>query len=80
MRYLSAGQKRRTALARVLLSNARLWIMDEPFTNLDVAGRDFVEARINAHLGAGGLAAVAAHHELSIRDGKVVNVTLGGIH
>lgn len=80
VRYLSAGQKRRTALARVLLSNARLWIMDEPFTNLDVAGRDFVEARINAHLGDDGLVAVAAHHELSIKDGEVVNITLGGIH
>lgn len=80
VRYLSAGQKRRTALARVLLSNARLWIMDEPFTNLDVAGREFVEARINAHLGGGGLVAVAAHHELAIRDGEVVSVTLGGIH
>jgi heme exporter protein A len=80
VRYLSAGQKRRTALARVLMSNARLWVMDEPFTNLDDAGRDFVESRLNTHLNDGGLVAVAAHHELSIRDGEVVNLRLGGIH
>lgn len=77
VRYLSAGQKRRTALARVLLSDARLWVLDEPFTNLDAAGRTFVEDKLNAHLANGGLAAVAAHHELSISDGEIVDVYLG---
>lgn len=77
VRYLSAGQKRRTALARVLLSGARLWVMDEPFTNLDAAGRTFLEERLNAHLAKQGLVAVAAHHELSIRDGEIVAVELG---
>ncbi|MGI9342710.1 MAG: cytochrome c biogenesis heme-transporting ATPase CcmA [Gammaproteobacteria bacterium] len=77
VRYLSAGQKRRTALARVLLSGATLWVMDEPFTNLDDAGRRFVEQRLNAHLKGGGLVAVAAHHELDIRDGQVVDIRLG---
>jgi len=77
VRYLSAGQKRRTALARVLLSGARLWLMDEPFTNLDAAGRTFLEDRLNAHLADGGLVAVAAHHELSIRDGEIIPVELG---
>ena len=78
VRYLSAGQKRRTALARILLSGAQLWILDEPFTNLDDAGRRFVEGRLNAHLENGGLAALAAHHEMNIRDGEVIDVTLGG--
>ncbi len=80
VRYLSAGQKRRTALARVLMSGARLWVMDEPFTNLDAAGRAFVEERLNAHLSSSGLAAVAAHHELSIRDGRTVAIRLGAIN
>lgn len=77
VRYLSAGQKRRAALARVLLSKASLWMLDEPFTNLDAAGRRFLEMRLNAHLANGGLAAVAAHHELSIRDGELVQIRLG---
>jgi heme exporter protein A len=78
VRYLSAGQKRRAALARVLMSGALVWMLDEPYTNLDAAGRGFVEDRLNAHLGGGGLAAVAAHHELTIRDGELVVVELGG--
>jgi heme exporter protein A len=78
VRYLSAGQKRRTALARILLSGAQLWILDEPFTNLDDAGRRFVEGQLNAHLANGGLAALAAHHEIDIHDGEVIDVTLGG--
>jgi len=77
VRYLSAGQKRRTALARILLSGARFWVLDEPFTNLDDAGRKFVEGRLNDHLAAGGLAALAAHHSIDIRDGEVIDVSLG---
>ncbi|MFQ5634905.1 MAG: cytochrome c biogenesis heme-transporting ATPase CcmA [Gammaproteobacteria bacterium] len=80
VRYLSAGQKRRTALARVLLSDARLWILDEPFTNLDDAGRTFVEERLNEHLRADGLVAAAAHHEMSIRDGEIRHLCLGASH
>lgn len=80
VRYLSAGQQRRTALARVLTSGARLWILDEPFTNLDDAGRAYAESRLNAHLAGGGLAAVAAHHDLSIPDGKTIELRLGDVH
>ncbi|MDJ0927953.1 MAG: cytochrome c biogenesis heme-transporting ATPase CcmA [Gammaproteobacteria bacterium] len=65
VRYLSAGQQRRAALARVLISPARLWIMDEPFANLDVAGRGYIEARLAGHLAGGGLAVLAAHHDLA---------------
>lgn len=65
VRQLSAGQQRRAALARTLGSGATLWMLDEPFTNLDAAGRSLVEARVAAHLDAGGLAVIAAHHELA---------------
>lgn len=64
VRYLSAGQQRRAALARVLILPARLWVMDEPFANLDVAGRAYVEQRLAGHLAGGGLAVLAAHHDL----------------
>jgi heme exporter protein A len=63
-RSLSAGQKRRLALARLLLSGALLWILDEPVTNLDVAGIGLVEELIREHVGRGGLAIAAAHHRL----------------
>lgn len=63
-RSLSAGQKRRLALARLLLSGAILWILDEPVTNLDVAGVELVEDLVREHVGRGGLALAAAHQRL----------------
>jgi heme exporter protein A len=63
-RSLSAGQKRRLALARLVLDNAPLWILDEPVTNLDIAGIALVEELIHEHVSAGGLAIAAAHQRL----------------
>ena len=63
-RSLSAGQKRRLALARLLLSGAVLWILDEPVTNLDTAGIELVEELITEHVNKGGLALSAAHQRL----------------
>ena len=59
--FLSAGQRRRLALARVLLGGAPLWILDEPFTNLDAGASALVAALIGRHLDGGGAALVAAH-------------------
>jgi heme exporter protein A len=61
VRYLSAGQKRRTALALLQLSGAKLWLLDEPTTNLDAGGRAVLRGWIGRHLAAGGLAVVATH-------------------
>lgn len=61
VRYLSAGQKRRAVLATLRISGARLWLLDEPLTNLDPAGRALVVRWVDAHLAAGGLAVVATH-------------------
>lgn len=58
---LSAGQQRRVALARLLLSEASLWLLDEPFTALDTAGCDWLEARIRQHVEAGGAAVFTSH-------------------
>jgi len=76
-RYLSAGQKRRTALARVLMSDATVWLLDEPVTNLDAAGRDFVEDRLRAHIAGGGLAVAATHEALRFTSDAPAEITLG---
>jgi len=61
---LSAGQKRRLALARLLLADAALWILDEPVTNLDTAGIQLVEDLIVQHVEQGGMVIAAAHQRL----------------
>jgi heme exporter protein A len=63
-RSLSAGQKRRLSLARLLLADATLWILDEPVTNLDTAGIQLVETVIVDHVRNGGLVIAAAHQRL----------------
>jgi heme exporter protein A len=65
-RVLSAGQRRRVAMARVLAMGASLWLLDEPFTNLDAAGADLVSGLLQEHVGGGGSALVVAHHELAL--------------
>lgn len=60
-RRLSAGQRRRLALARLLLSDAPLWLLDEPCTALDADGQVLAWELVRAHLGGGGIAVVAAH-------------------
>jgi heme exporter protein A len=64
VRVLSAGQRRRVAMARVLGMRASLWLLDEPFTNLDAGGSEIFAALIAEHVSGGGMAVVVAHHEL----------------
>ena len=66
LRSLSAGQQRRVSLARMLLTDAPLWLMDEPFTNLDRQGRDLVIDLVNEHLAHGGLCVMSAHQDVPI--------------
>jgi heme exporter protein A len=65
-RVLSAGQRRRVAMARVLAMSASLWLLDEPFTNLDAAGTDLMASLLQEHVEQGGAALVVAHHDLKI--------------
>jgi heme exporter protein A len=64
--YLSAGQRRRVALTRLLLNPATLWILDEPLTALDSAGQDWVMQIVQQHCNRGGMAIIATHHHLSL--------------
>ena len=66
VRSLSAGQQRRVALARLLLSAAPLWLMDEPFTNLDRGGRELVIEIVGEHLARGGMCVMAAHQDVVV--------------
>jgi len=65
-RVLSAGQRRRVAMARVLAMQAPLWLLDEPFTNLDAQGMELVSQLLRGHILGGGLAVVVAHHDLKV--------------
>jgi len=66
VRVLSAGQRRRVVMARVLAAQAALWLLDEPFTNLDAAGAELLSALLAEHVNGGGLALVVAHHDLKV--------------
>jgi len=65
-RVLSAGQRRRVAMARVLAMSATVWLLDEPYTNLDAAGTELMTGLLQAHVAGGGLALVVAHHEIGL--------------
>ena len=62
-RSLSAGQKRRVSLARCLASKSRLWVLDEPYTNLDIAGRLLVDSMMTNHLRQDGIVLLVAHQD-----------------
>ena len=64
-RTLSAGQRRRLALSRLALSDAPLWLLDEPVTALDAEARAMFAALLGQHLAKGGLAVIATHEPLA---------------
>jgi heme exporter protein A len=65
-RVLSAGQKRRVAMARVVAMRASLWLLDEPLTNLDPAGSAIFSDLLSEHVANGGMALVVAHQEMQL--------------
>ena len=65
-RLLSAGQKRRSALARLLVAKRPLWLLDEPMTALDVAAQSALAGIMRAHLESGGILVAAAHGALGL--------------
>jgi heme exporter protein A len=77
VRLLSAGQRRRVALAGVLLAKAVLWLLDEPTTNLDADGQQLVVQLIEEHLGAAGLFVAAVHQSLPLPAHLVAPLELG---
>lgn len=74
--YLSAGQQRRLALARLLVSARPVWLLDEPSSALDAEGQDLLAGLIGEHLAEGGIAVIASHDAIPV-DGLGV-LALGG--
>lgn len=66
VRVLSQGQKRRTALARLLVSSAKLWVLDEPFVALDTMAQNALSEVINAHLTKQGMVLLTSHQAVSL--------------
>jgi len=73
---LSQGQKRRATLARLLLSKARLWILDEPFTALDVGAVDMLQGIIARHVEHGGMVILTTHQEVALTSGTINRLNL----
>jgi len=71
---LSAGQKRRVLMARMLTRQARLWILDEPFNALDTQAIQEMQNLIIEHLSVGGLVVLTSHQELSIPNVQVLEL------
>jgi heme exporter protein A len=76
-KHLSQGQKRRVALARLLVNQAPVWILDEPFTALDVDAVDRLQAVIHRHVEQGGIAIVTTHQEVAMLSEQTRTIVLG---
>lgn len=72
--YMSAGQKRRLGLARLLVAHRPLWLLDEPTVSLDTGSADILVKAINRHLRDGGMAIVATHLPLAIEPARGISL------
>jgi heme exporter protein A len=77
VRTLSAGQRRRVALAALVLASVPIWLLDEPTTNLDSDGQQLVARLLDGHLRSGGLAVVAVHHALGVDPARLRELRVG---
>ncbi len=71
---LSAGQKRRLGLARLLVTGRPVWVLDEPTVSLDVEAVAMFAAAVRAHLARGGMALIATHIDLGLDEAEVLDV------
>ena len=75
---LSAGQQRRVALARLWLTRATLWILDEPFTAIDVNGVERLTQRMTQHTERGGIVILTTHQPINVATDKIRRIALSG--
>ena len=74
-RTLSAGQQRRLALGRLLVTRARLWLLDEPFTSLDKHGIGKFEMLMRRHCENGGMVVLTTHHKVALADTRKIDLS-----
>jgi heme exporter protein A len=72
---LSAGQKRRAGLARLMVTGRPIWVLDEPTVSLDTDAVKLFAHAVRVHLGAGGMALLATHIDLGLTDAQMLDVT-----
>lgn len=75
VRMLSSGQRQRAALARVIASNAEIWLLDEPSNALDTASMKQLESVISAHRASGGIVVIATHSDIDVPNAHVLELT-----
>jgi heme exporter protein A len=75
--YLSAGQRRRVALARLLVAHRPLWLLDEPSSALDAASQQRLHDLMEAHRDRGGMIIATTHAPLSLRDSREIRIERG---
>ena len=73
---LSAGQKRRLSLARLLITKNIVWILDEPFTSLDKQGIALIETLMSEHCANGGMIVLTSHHDIDLHSVDVQRINL----
>jgi heme exporter protein A len=73
---LSAGQKRRLSLARLLITQNIVWILDEPFTSLDKQGIALIESLMIEHCANGGMIVLTSHHEINLHGVEIQRIPL----
>lgn len=72
--YLSAGQKRRLGLSRLLVAHRPLWLLDEPTASLDTASSERLVSAVNSHTDAGGIAVIATHLPLALERARTLDL------
>ena len=75
-RFLSEGERRRVALARLVVGRSSLWLLDEVMTSLDRTAVESIQLLIDDHLSGGGMAIVATHQELNLTSGRFQRIEL----
>lgn len=74
VRFLSTGQKKRAALARLLNRNCPIWLLDEPLNGLDTEAQKAVEALVALHCNGGGIAVVASHQAIALPGSAILTI------
>jgi len=74
VRYLSTGQRKRAGLARLAMSGARIWLLDEPLNGLDTHWGAAAQAAIEAHRATGGIAVIASHQPLGLARMRTISL------